>query len=415
MNDFDERVRAAGERVRQRAGTISRDISPKLPRGGEATTGGVDSHARQWSLAAAVLVAAAGVVAVGLVATSGADETQVPAVDPAPTVAGDDDASAASSTTEATPDSTLPIVPATSATSTSVPSSEPPATAVPAGFERPIIDPDVCAPRAAWESGPITTDNFTLFARPSELPVPIQIIGDTDAGESKPFALVQRYFGEPDNYAGSASETVQINGTPVRVGAYPSGNGEALWVLADGSEAYLRSRGLGRDEILRIVSGLDPRANDAGIPGFDYTPHPSDVGTLELVAEQMNTTISFASGVGSQCDVAATGFTYRLAVFDGDPVARFASIIDRPPPLDVGLIGDRVAMISGPTDAAAPSIADIIEADEAFWFDLRSRASFEDASFAGWPYLPSSEIRSGDAEPLFPPTGIAAEFVQPIT
>lgn len=236
---------------------------------------------------------------------------------------------------------------------------------------RPVTDPDICVPISA-EGGsasglprsPSSNLPLTLFARPSAMPIPIQIIGEPVDGPAKPFALVERFF-DSDRPPTPSSEPVTIGGVEFFVGTYLSGNGEVTWNLPDGSQGYVRSRGLDRDTLVAIVSALTPRATDTAIPGFDYaTSGPSG---LELVAEQMNTEPWGGAGAGSQCRVSSTGYVYRISAYQGDPVWEFGAVIDRPPPVDVGVIDDTVVVISGLDDPTAPTVADVTDADEATW------------------------------------------------
>lgn len=211
---------------------------------------------------------------------------------------------------------------------------------------------------------------LTLFARPSEFPVPIQIIAEHVDGQAKPFALVQRY-ADRDRQLLSPDNTVSINGIDTFVGTYANGNGEAEWTLDDGSIGYLRSRGLDRDQLVAIVGLLSPRSAEAPVPGFDYGGDGSD--GLELVAEAMNTDLRRGAFAGSQCMVPSTGNVYRIGAITGDPVLTYANVIDRPPPVDVGVIGNAVIVISGMDDPSAPTVGDVIDvidADEATWRHL---------------------------------------------
>ena len=122
---------------------------------------------------------------------------------------------------------------------------------------RPIIDPAICETVFARE-GP-TFEPFgplTLFSRPSEFPVPIQIIGNAEQGPVGPFAIVLRYL---DSERPVTGDLIDVNGAAVGVTTNPNGNGEATWNLPDGSQGYLRSRGLSREEIIAVLTTLTPR------------------------------------------------------------------------------------------------------------------------------------------------------------
>lgn len=319
--------------------------------------------------AAATVIALAGIA--GLLLTGdreGADVTDPVATttEPTPSTVGD-----------VQPTPTTASIPASTATPTTTVTTPIPTTtttAAPESLTRPIVDPTVCAPISATGGEPSGLPRdpnaslpLTLFARPSEFPVPIQIIGNPVDGQAKPFALVQRYVDRQRQLV-APDRTESINGLDVYVGTYDNGNGEAEWTLPDGSTGYLRSRGLDREQVIAIIGQLVARPADAPIPGFDYGPTGPD--GLELVAEGMNTDPREGTFVGSQCRVESTGLVYRIGAITGTPIFTYASVIDRPPPVDVGVVGDSVITMSGPDDPLAPTVDDVMDADEATWREL---------------------------------------------
>ena len=232
----------------------------------------------------------------------------------------------------------------------------------------------MCTPISATNGAPSglprdTTSSLplTLFARPSELPVPIQVIADPVDGQAKPFALVQRYFDRERKLV-SPDNTESINGIDVFLRTLDTGNGEAEWTLADGSMGYLRSRGLDREQLVAVLEQLAPRPADAPIPGFDYADKGPD--GLSLVAEQLNTEPRDATFAGSQCRVESTGYVYRIGATTGNVAFTYTTVIDRPPPVDVGVVGDAVIVINGIVDPAAPRASDVVDADEETWRQL---------------------------------------------
>jgi hypothetical protein len=243
---------------------------------------------------------------------------------------------------------------------------------------RPIVDAAVCEPISATGGTPtgLPRDTWsalplTLFAMRSELPVPIQVIGDPVDGQAKPFALLLRFRDRAQvNVSGASSASIaSVDGIDVSVDVLDNGNGHASWTLPDGSSAYLRARGLNRAQVLAIVGRLAPRPVDAPIPGFDYDADGAPAG-LELVAEGMNTDPRDSTYAGSQCRVASTGFVYRIGAFAGPPIFTYGAVIDRPVPVDVGVVGEAVVVISGVADALAPTVDDVVDADEAVWREL---------------------------------------------
>ncbi len=353
MSDFDDEARAAGERVRRDAERIAGTIEPFAP--ASESGPGRSSH---WLLAAAAVVVV--VAGIGGLLVAANRDAGVDTVSPPPD-------SRPATTTISEPPTTTPD-PTTAA---APPITEPPTVA---SIRRPIVDPTVCTPISATSGGrsglprdPGSSLPFTLFARPSEFPVPIQIIADPVDGQAKPFALVQRYVDRERQWI-SSDNTESINGIDVFIGTYDSGNGEAEWTLPDGSMGYLRSRGFDREQLVSILTRLTPRPADAPIPGFDYGADGPD--GLELVAEQLNTEPRDASFAGSQCRVESTGYVYQVGATTGNVVYTYATVIDRPPPVDVGVVGDAVIVINGIADPAAPRASDVLDAEEEPWRQL---------------------------------------------
>ncbi len=363
MSDFDDRARASGERIRHEADHIAASAEPL---GRLQQSGGGRARGRVLMVAAAALVVLGGVA--GLFLTSDRSTTDVRTSTPP-----DSPPTSSATSTPAAPTATFEGTrtnPATTATAAPTATTEP----LQASITRPIVDPAICEPISASGGAPSGLPRdpnaslpLTLFARPSSFAVPIQIIGDPVDGQAKPFALLQRYV-DRDRQLTSPDHVESINGIDVFVREYPNGNGEAEWTLPDGSIGYLRARGLDREQLVSILTQLTPRPADAPIPGFDYGPDGPD--GLELVAEALNTDPRESEGAGSQCRVASTGYVYRINTLSGSEVLTYAIVIDRPPPVDVGVVGDQVIVIGGPEDPAAPTASDVIDANEEAWREL---------------------------------------------
>lgn len=315
----------------------------------------------RWVTGTAIGLSAAAVVALVLVAVR--DEPS--RVAPADTTTPDEAAPVLTTTAPELP-TTHPNTATTLEPTTTAPD---PTTTVPAPIPitRPIIDPALCTPTSAREGD--TIRGISLFARRSVNPIPIQVVGDPDLGPAGPFALVQRYFG--DSYSVSG-ELVDINGWHVGISLPGNGNGQATWNLDDGSQGYIRSRGLDRDQLIAMVGALTPRPNDDPTPGFDMAPLSAD---LSLLHEQMNTSVEGHSA-GSECRVESTGTPFRVSAIDGDPVFEYGGVIDRHPPLSVGVRDGVVIVIGGSPDPSAPTPDDVVDADPATWLDLRSKPNF---------------------------------------
>lgn len=238
-----------------------------------------------------------------------------------------------------------------------------------ASITRPVTERLTCDPVSARET---FTEGLTLFARPSANPIPIQVVADPVDGPVGPFAVVQRFFG--DDRRPTGDEAVDIDGTTFWIRLVDDGNGVAEWDVGDGSFGYVRSRGLDRTALLDLLGALEPRAATASIPGFEYAPPD---GGPDLLHEQMNTDVGGEVG-SSECVVASTGYQYRLSAINGDPVFQYGGVIDRPVPLEVGLSGSSLIVISGVADPNAPTVADVVEADSDVWLELRSRPQWSE-------------------------------------
>ena len=284
-----------------------------------------------------------------------------------------------SPTSVVVPTPTTPTTP-TTALAQAVPLIEPPDATVTApptvDLTLTVADPSVCESFTAIDGAlaglPVEPGQSppTLFARPSSAPIPIQIIGNPVDGPTKPFAVIQRSFDAETEPSGQ--EAVDINGVTVWVTTHPDGNGEAVWNLADGSQGYLNVRqGLDRHDVVGIVTARTPRSPDSAIAGFDYDT--TGTAGLELVTEQLNTDVTIGKLAGSQCRVAGTGSVYRIWTITGDTLYQFASVIDRPVPVDVGITNGTVIVISGPAGPTAPTAQDVIDADKHTWLELLNR------------------------------------------
>jgi hypothetical protein len=213
----------------------------------------------------------------------------------------------------------------------------------------------------------------SLFARPSRLPIAMQVIADPQLGPTGPFALVQRYF-ETDR-APAGPEEVIIGGHTYRIGVYANGNGQVEWDVGDGSQGYLRSRGLDRDTLLAIVAALSPRPTDAVVPGFDYAPETAGAAP-QLLHEQLNTDVR-GEVHRSACQSATTGLQYRVAAIGGDPIFRYGGVIDRPAPLEVGVVDGTVIVIDGVADANQPRTTDVADASPEVWAELTAQPEYD--------------------------------------
>ena len=89
----------------------------------------------------------------------------------------------------------------------------------------------------------------------------------------------------------------------------------------------------------------------------------------------MNTDVSEGTTSSSQCTTpgpAGTISGYSVSTLVGDPVYVFGGVIDRPVPMAVGERNGTVVVIAGLDGPDAPTVDDVIEADEALWNELRT-------------------------------------------
>jgi heat shock protein HslJ len=255
------------------------------------------------------------------------------------------------------------------------PTATPAAPTPPAGeLIRPFVDPTACAPLSVIGDGDTIGSTFDLhlFAWPtSATSFPIQIIGDPTGGPTAPFALVQRY---PDQNDIRLGQSTTINdwdvAIDVRVNDHGVVTGDARWALPDGGEGYVRSRGIDRDSLVAVIASLTTRDPSATIPGFDYTPAPTVPATLQLLVEHLNTGV-YGRGASLLC--AGTNFIYRISTLDGDAVFLYASVIDRPVPLEVAYKQGTLVVIEGSEDPTAPKVSDVFNADADTWNNLLAK------------------------------------------
>ncbi len=248
-----------------------------------------------------------------------------------------------------------------------------------AGIKRPVFPPDVCEATSARENSFALTDDVTFFARPSDNPIAIQIVGTSETTPAEPFAWVQRSFGDDREES------------ELRV--FDNGNGEASWNVSDGSQGYIRTRGLDEATVREIRDSLTPLPVDGDFPGFSV-----DSDVWESLHETMNTGLT-STGARSDCQVIGVGpdlagatLPYTVTAVNGDPVLRYAAVIDRPPPVDVGVTGETVIIVSGAVDAAAPTAADVVDADPTVWQNLLGQTTSDEALLG----VPVQSVREGD-------------------
>ncbi|MGD9995618.1 MAG: hypothetical protein AB7L17_02830 [Ilumatobacteraceae bacterium] len=201
-------------------------------------------------------------------------------------------------------------------------------------FDPPLVAPvlqlDGCPTRAEQgHTGPIG-----LYIHPRAGPHPVQLIANPTLGAAGPYAIVERFFTDQRSTTPDPFE-------PADVRIAGDGQGEASWVLDDGSEVYIRERGFDADQVIALADALVARPTDAAIAGFDLDP-PALSG-VQIVSETAALT---GSAAGTNCVVADAGMVSAL-VLEGEPVFSYAVALDwAPVPYVVDLGDGRLLSIS---------------------------------------------------------------------
>ncbi len=247
-------------------------------------------------------------------------------------------------TTSDQPATVAPTPATTTTTSTTPPTTTEPATTVATTtIAAALLAVDGCPPIAASDMR--TSSSGSLFGRTTPDGTPIQAIA-TSAGVGGPYAVVLRY--QDATRTPSFGDPVDVSGHDGRVFVGRAGQGQISWVLDDGSEAYVRSRGLSADQLSAIATALSARPVDAAVPGFDLTA--AAPAGFALVAE---TTAPLAVSTASTQCRPRDGIALRVAVLDGVPAARYAIALDGSPLPILQQRGDHVVMASSPDAATA--------------------------------------------------------------
>lgn len=265
------------------------------------------------------------------------------------------------------------VQPTTSSTDTPAPQLGTPTTTVPTTtieasqpIVRPYIDPTVCGAGAAKQTS-FEDETWYPFGLAREAPIPVQVIAEPIDGVAQPFAVVLRLFHPDRDF--TSGEIAVVNGAQVSIHMEANGNGQAAWKLPDGSVAYVRTRDLDKTNLAALISHLVPREPTAAIPGFDFQDDSGDTGGLRLLYEGTNT--GLAGTISTfQCQTGDGQFIYRVQAIDGDPLVVYLGVMDAPRPYAVGTNGSGAITLYGTQDPAAPSLAQVVEADPAVWAAL---------------------------------------------
>ncbi|MEM8621746.1 MAG: hypothetical protein AAGF73_18725 [Actinomycetota bacterium] len=199
-------------------------------------------------------------------------------------------------------------------------------------------------PLVAFSDGVCVTQTITRaqheaftwqpFTRSREEGAAVHAVADPASGAAGPFAVILRLYESSRPTGGD--DPVEIGGNQVYIRVLEDvddpgeiGNGEAVWDLPDGSQGYLRSRGLNQRDIESIVTSLQPRPANDPLPGFDYDTDGSQPERLTLVAEGTNN-LNSSAGYRIECalDIAAVSLT----VVNDEGLLPYVMVIDRFPP-----------------------------------------------------------------------------------
>jgi len=159
-----------------------------------------------------------------------------------------------------------------------------------------------------------------------------------------------------------------INGrlAAVYVGRY--GQGNVVWTLADGSEAYIRTRGFDKTQLATIARALRPRATGSPIPGFDVT-RPAPLG-LAVVGETAGPIRGTSQSSGGKL---ANGADVTVSALHGNTVFQYGVAMDWLPLPVVTKRGDAVVMIIGPPATALAAVRSVHNASAQQWAALLRR------------------------------------------
>jgi hypothetical protein len=226
---------------------------------------------------------------------------------------------------------------------------------------RPVIGLAECAKpwaRPTVSGGVINNP----FAMSSSKPIAFQVFGSASGSLSEPFAMVLRLFAD-QRLTASANTGQEVNSLPARIFSPPVADGYASvdWVLPDGSEGYLRTRTMGRDQLVSLAESLIPRDDSADIPGFDLGPGTT---TALSILDENNGGFATGPAVRSGCTL-PSGATLDAIVTQARPLADAWRILERPHNAPVALESlpsNRLLIVSSPqTYNTAQAVADALE------------------------------------------------------
>ena len=406
MIEIEERLRASAAALRREASDLA---STHDPLGATTAIRPLSRRPRRVAmvLAGALVVA----LAVALPAVLRRDEQRTPVTftpnvsgppPQVPNVTGDSVEPARTGPVTTRP---APTQPATTQPATTQPATTQPATTQPAPpetvstetvrptgviasepVERPITSSDSPC-RSLWAHdafGP----SLTLDARPGASPV-IQVFARAETESYDRFAVVQRFVG--GDYTADGSSSVAVGDLIVWLTDVPNRT-TVSWNTADGSLAMVDAVGLTHDEVMAFIASLTPRDPSSAVPGFDRVADGVSAGlALQHEASADDVVGSYA---GVSCRAGDGQPTVRISAINGDPIYRYATLVDRPDPLQVAERAGTLFVINGSPGSSIPSLDDIRNATPQEWEELTSQAPIPatpdpiSISFDEWTVVP---------------------------
>lgn len=225
---------------------------------------------------------------------------------------------------------------------------------------RPIITMAGCVPAWAGQG----SGTVTLFSLPNPKRT-VQVLASPARGIAGPYAIVERFVPNAGRIGTPDPVFVNINGqrAAVYVGIY--GQGNVVWILADGSEVYIRTRGFDRTDLVTIARALRPRPTSSPIPGFDLT-RPAPLG-LAVVGETAGPVHGTSESSG--CTL-TNGADLNVSALHGDTVFEYGVAMDWVPLPAVAERGDTAVMVVGPPAAALTASRSVHDASVQQWAAL---------------------------------------------